>query len=554
MTSEALGAKTAGQLPVVTSRTGPAETSAVAFADRRALWLEIAERAKPVLSERVVEPVAVVSSVADSAAFQGWRMERQGSVSEFYGDPFKGRIKQGKETVLDFGEHLTGYVTFTVDSQRDMDGPLRLKMTFGEVPGEMNIPFDPYPSTMSRAWLQDEVVTLTELPATVTIPRRLAFRYLRIEMLGCSPYYDFFFRNIHCRATTSATGEGRELAPGTDPMIARINQVGLSTLKECMQTVYEDGPKRDRRLWIGDLYLESISNAVSFCNHELTKRCLYLLAALANDEGIVRATVLELPKPHPQSLTYTMDYCLLYGPTLWEYFQATGDRASAEDLWPVVKRQIELGRSYLDSESVYDMNKKPNYWLVFDWKDGYDRSASIQGLMVFALNESYELAKALGREAEVADWPELIERMKQNGRKRYYDKKQGLVVSGPDAQVSYLSQAWMILSGTLTQKEGARALELAMAMPDAVYPGSPYAWHYVIDALIRCGLSDQARRTLVSYWGEMIDKGADTFWEVYDPRDDLRSPYGFAPINSYCHAWSCTPVYFINRYPDIFQK
>ena len=49
-------------------------------------------------------------------------------------------------------------------------------------------------------------------------------------------------------------------------------------------------------------------------------------------------------------------------------------------------------------------------------------------------------------------------------------------------------------------------------------------------------------------------KGADTFWEVYDPNDDFRSPYNFFPINSYCHAWSCTPVYFINKYPEIFQK
>jgi hypothetical protein len=51
----------------------------------------------------------------------------------------------------------------------------------------------------------------------------------------------------------------------------------------------------------------------------------------------------------------------------------------------------------------------------------------------------------------------------------------------------------------------------------------------------------------------MIKKGADTFWEVYDPADEFKSPYGFFPVNSYCHAWSCTPVYFIRKYPKIFQ-
>ena len=51
----------------------------------------------------------------------------------------------------------------------------------------------------------------------------------------------------------------------------------------------------------------------------------------------------------------------------------------------------------------------------------------------------------------------------------------------------------------------------------------------------------------------MLEKGADTFWEAYDPNDDFLSPYNFFPVNSYCHAWSCTPVYFIRKYPEIFQ-
>ncbi len=524
------------------------------FADRRADWLQKAEQAKPMLRERKVEPVGLVTAVRDPQAFQGWRMVPETDVSGFYGALMKERMSQGQETILDFGEHLTGYVTFTLHATKDVDGPLRLKLTFGEVPGELKIPFETYSGGLSRAWLQDEVVTLTALPATVTIPRRLAFRYVKIELLGCSYYYDFYFTDIHCTATTSAPETAPALDERVDPRISRIYEVGLATLRECMQTVYEDGPKRDRRLWIGDLYLESIANAVSFRNHELTKRCLYLLAALADERGIVRATVLEEPEPHPLRETYTMDYCLLYGVTLWEYLQATGDRETAVDLWPVVQRQIEMACTYLDAEGVYDVEKQPKYWLVFDWKEGYDRAASIQGLMTFAVEQAYALAQCLGVENEVSDWPALIRRMKKASRERYYDQRAGWVVSGPDRQVSYLSQAWMVLSGTLTPREGARALEQVFTREGTIYPGSPYAWHYVIEALIRCGLEDRARETLLSYWGEMVDKGADTFWEVYDPQNDLRSPYGFAPMNSYCHAWSCTPVYFINRYPAIFQK
>jgi hypothetical protein len=43
--------------------------------------------------------------------------------------------------VLDFGEHLTGFVTFSVeDFGRAADAPIRLKFTFGEVPAEVAEP------------------------------------------------------------------------------------------------------------------------------------------------------------------------------------------------------------------------------------------------------------------------------------------------------------------------------------------------------------------------------------------------------------------------------
>jgi alpha-L-rhamnosidase len=35
---------------------------------------------------------------------------------------------------------------------------------------------------------------------------------------------------------------------------------------------------------------------------------------------------------------------------------------------------------------------------------------------------------------------------------------------------------------------------------------------------------------------------------VFDPDNLLLSPYNSIQINSYCHAWSCTPSYFIRKY------
>ncbi|MFR6136264.1 MAG: hypothetical protein ACLUI0_06370 [Blautia massiliensis (ex Durand et al. 2017)] len=62
-----------------------------------------------------------------------------------------------------------------------------------------------------------------------------------------------------------------------DEMAKKLDRVSLRTLQNCMQDVFEDGPKRDRRLWLGDLRLQALANYETFKNYDLVKRCLYLL-------------------------------------------------------------------------------------------------------------------------------------------------------------------------------------------------------------------------------------------------------------------------------------
>ena len=73
-------------------------------------------------------------------------------------------------------------------------------------------------------------------------------------------------------------------------------------------------------------------------------------------------------------------------------------------------------------------------------------------------------------------------------------------------------------------------------------------YHNYIDALIATGQKDKALAVLDAYWGGMADQGADTFWELYNPQNPNESPYGGTIVNSYCHAWSCAPAYFLRKY------
>ena len=520
----------------------------------RARWMQIAAQEKPVLKYQTLRPVGVVRAVQDAQAFQGWRYERVGEPQTML---YNQNFKDVKGLTLDFGRHIVGYFKFHTKTigNRPQDAPVRIKFFFGELPAELNTPLDPWRGGLSRAWMQDEVVTVMQVDQWIEIPRRLAARYLKIELMGASNDFDFAIDDVEFQAQSSAGEVLMQLEPGCPDIVRDINNVGIETLRECMQTVYEDGPKRDRRLWIGDMYLESLANRYSFKNNQMTKHCLYLFAGLAADDGIVISNCFEEPEPHAQLGSYCLTYCLLWNSTLLEYLKDTGDKETANDLFKVAKCQTEDAISYVDDRGIFDKDKRGGWvWLFFDWRDGLDVNTPMQGATIFALQQTYELARMLGREQEVKEYPALIKKMTQAARKYLYNKQRGVMESGSDRQVSILAQTWLIKSGVLSKKEGQKAIRTALTTDDVLMPGTPYATHYLIDAMLLCDMKQEARDYLIDYWGGMVKKGADTFWEAYDPKDDLISPYGFAPVNSACHAWSCTPVYFIHKYPEVFQK
>ncbi|MDR2776187.1 MAG: glycoside hydrolase [Tannerella sp.] len=518
--------------------------------EERSQWLQKARENMPVLSETVKQPKEVVDIVRDDVSYQGWKAVPVSPAEAFYGVSLKAQ----PAFVVDFGEHLTGYVTFAVSPLgRTPDAPARIKFTFGEAPSEIMTPFDPYAGGLSRAWLQDEIVTVMTVPDTVTIPRRLAFRYVKVELIH-APNYDLALSDMSCKAVTSASSAPEPLPEATPQIVKDIDRVGLNTLRECMQTVYEDGPKRDQRLWIGDLYLEAQANTYSFRNHDLTKRCLYLLAGLADESGFLNGTVFERPYPHPQAKQLLFDYALLYNAALRDYTETTKDYETANALWKVAEKQLDVIDMYLQDNGLLDFERADKEWWVFiDWRNGLHKEVALQGVAVYGLQQTYELAKMLGRERELAHVPKIIKKMTDSARKHFYDKKTGLFTGVVNKQVSCHSQMWMIISGIADKTEAQRALKALKNTENAVHTGTPYAYHYYIRSLVDCGMNREAKDALIEYWGGMAKKGADTFWEAYDPENDFISPYGFFPMNSYCHAWSCTPVYFIRKYPEIFR-
>jgi len=501
-------------------------------------WAATAESLIPVLAETEQFPVHLVRAVAAPELPLRFRMETESPASALAGR----QLKRGDSFIVDFEGHRTGYLSFRLATEgRAPDAPVRLRFTFGEVPTDVAEPFYPYKGELSEAWLPDELINVDYLPQSVRMSRRYAFRYVKVEVVDTSPEFRIRFEDLKAHAVTSARGTPAPLAKET-PLMQRIDAVSIATLRDCMQTTFEDGPRRDQRLWVGDLRLQALTNYHTFKANDVVKRCLYLFAALPRADGLVAACVFEKPAARYGGL-HIVDYAALFNVTLFDYVEATGDTATGRDLWPAALRQLEILGRDVNAEGLYIDPK--NMWIFIDWSDKLDRNAAIQGVLIYAWQKTLALARRIGRESDVADYASRIERMIAAARKHYWDPARRVFVSGPNRQISWGSQAWMAIAGVSTRRESADAMRKAVADPDAIKPVTPYLYHYVVEGMLAGGLRREARALMESYWGGMIAAGADTFWEIYDPAQPLRSPYGDIHINSYCHAWSCTPSYLL---------
>jgi hypothetical protein len=173
----------------------------------------------------------------------------------------------------------------------------------------------------------------------------------------------------------------------------------------------------------------------------------------------------------------------------------------------------------------------------------------MQGVIIYAGRRLCELGVLTGQIKEVSRLSQLLDTMTVAGRERYYSTASKVCISGPGNQVSWASQAWMTLAGCLDRDQAAEAIRRAVIEGNnSIRPSTAYLYHHVVEAMLECGMRAEALQLIKSYWGGMVEAGADTLWEAFDPKDSMFSPYGDVHVNSFCHAWSCTPAYFFRAH------
>ena len=149
-----------------------------------------------------------------------------------------------------------------------------------------------YKVKLERPLAKDFAAYLVDFcPGETRLPRRYAFRYVKLR-LG-APNFDIHIKSVTAIAQSSA--EDSRYTPisagsGLTAQEIAIDKCSAWTLHECMQGLFEDGPKRDRRLWLGDLRVQALVNGVTYRNFDLVEHCLYILAGSCNEKGEIPGT------------------------------------------------------------------------------------------------------------------------------------------------------------------------------------------------------------------------------------------------------------------------
>lgn len=454
---------------------------------------------------------------------------------------------EGDRIRLDFGRHLVGYLHVKLGARgAHPDAPVWLKIRFAEVEREFNEDAENYRGWICSGWIQQEQIHVETLPGQLVLPRRYAFRYVEIEVLAISSKFRLTVEEAYAVAVSSA--DDRELSEYHcgDRELTEIDRVACNTLHDCMQQVFEDGPKRDKRLWLGDLRLQALANYETYRKNTMVKGCLYLFGALPMPNGQIGSCIFLEPGPETDDRAM-FDYSLLFIAALWDYYEVTKDRQALEDLWPVAFGQIEIAEKGLGERGIVEDSDVPG-WCFLDWTLELNKQAGAQGVLLYAVKNALKIAAELGKEKELVVLEKKYAEYRDAAREFLWDEEKQLFVSGRMRQLSYASQIWMILGGAVDETEGKWLLRRIEKEEGAVGMVTPYLYHHYVQALLTCGEREKALQVIREYWGGMVKLGADTFWELYNPENPDESPYGGTIVNSYCHAWSCAPAYFLRKY------
>ncbi|MCK4375260.1 MAG: alpha-L-rhamnosidase N-terminal domain-containing protein [Candidatus Brocadiae bacterium] len=322
-----------------------------------------------------------------------------------------------------------------------------------------------------------------------------------------------------------------------DPLLNRMWEIGRHTIRLSMLDHFVDCPWRERTIYGGDIYPENMIAWYAFGDGRLTRKTLRQMAAIQYDAG-------ALPPYGPYSGCdgFYPAWSAYWGLTLLDYYRLTGDRELLDELWPNLQAllgwalgELQNGVSLIPEPGARAGRKQDEPDPFLRWANAdRDRYLGWSNFPFCALlRRAGELAGAIGDTASATLWSDAGRRMGGAIQKVLVDGATGGCRSQADS-------ALLLWARIPDESAAARAAD-AMFAPDVQPIQTPFHGYFLLDGLYGCGQDQRALDFMRGYWGEMLDRGATTFWEHFGldwPREGVpgRNP-------SLCHGWSAAPTW-----------
>jgi alpha-L-rhamnosidase len=321
----------------------------------------------------------------------------------------------------------------------------------------------------------------------------------------------------------------------SDPMLNRIWETGAYTAHLCMQDGIWDASKRDRARWMGDT---DVSGRV--------------IEDVFGDKPLMEDTLNRLmgPAPIDQHVNGIPGYSSFWFTEVADYYRHTGSKEFLESEHERLVQLLNYVDGEFDARGVFANTRKQ--WLYVDWSPDLNgdtpetrRATTLE--FYRAYREAVWLLRQLGDNANADKYQARAAAIEAGTQKYLLDpatETYGLrwqtnaaaVISGAAGPQQYPTIWNHVLSNVGHVKYNALII-------------TPYYNYYVIRAMAEMNHRKDALAWIRQYWGGMINEGATSFWEGYDPswykgnfHAALQADDGSGYFVSLAHGWSSGPT------------
>ncbi|MFA7691991.1 MAG: hypothetical protein GX117_06030 [Candidatus Hydrogenedentes bacterium] len=329
----------------------------------------------------------------------------------------------------------------------------------------------------------------------------------------------------------------------SEPLLDRIWAISAHTLKLCMEDVFTDCPLYEQTLWVGDARNEALFNYPAFGHADIAKRCIRLAAFSLDHYPLVQC---QVPSTWE---TIIPVWGFLWNIMIWDYYEFTGDTDFLEWVFPYAMKNLRNAAEYTDERGLFSVP----FWNLFDWSGIDDNHATVTHNSMFAvgaIDAALKIANLLNKD-EDKEWlrayreqlKSALNQLWQDELNMYPDSVHN---NGAMSEKISLHNVFLSLLYDIAPEDKIDLLKTYLAeQPENMTAiGSPFALLYLFSTLEKMGMKEEVVQWIRDAYEPMVALDATSVWETFA---GALNYIGKFPTRSHTHAWSSSPLYFLNR-------